>query len=57
MIYDFTDNIFRWNGWRVIKWITGTIIISGIIYLLWNQNNNIDYNVLIEHFLNKILQH
>ncbi len=55
MIYDWTDPIFKWNGWHIFKWITGIIIISGIIYLLWNQNYNMDYNSIIKHFLNKIL--
>ncbi len=50
MIYDFTDDIFKWRIWHIFKWITGIVIIIGICYLLWNINNGSDYDKNIKSY-------
>lgn len=54
MIYDWTDTIFRWKGWHIFKWITGVIIISVLIYLIWNYHNGVDYNKIIKNFSSNV---
>lgn len=56
MIYDWTDDIFAWKGWHVIKWIFGALLAIGIVYLIWqlNVNNNIQtYFLSLIHNLRK----
>ncbi len=44
MIYDWTDDIFKWNGWHVIKWIFGVLCLIGIIYIVvdWNGSKKVE---------------
>lgn len=40
MIYDFTDGIFAWRGWQIIKWIFGALLVIGVVYIIWIINTN-----------------
>lgn len=48
MIYDWTDPIFAWKGWNVIKWIFGALVTIGLLYLIWmiNTSCKFEHNII-----------
>lgn len=51
MIYDFTDPIFAWGGWHVVKWVFGTLCCVAIVYAIIDFNNG----QLIERYINSCI--
>lgn len=29
---------WNWKGWQVIKWITGIIVLVGVLLVIWKYN-------------------
>jgi len=42
-LWRLTDDIFTWKFWKVMKWITGSIIILLIIYLIYVYYVGLDF--------------
>ena len=31
---------WNWKGWQTFKWLTGVIILIGVLFLIWDYNAN-----------------
>lgn len=43
MIYDWTDDIFKWKFWNIFKWIFGVLLCIGITWIIWNLSTDINF--------------
>lgn len=50
MIYDWTDQLFKFRIWHICKWITGVIICGFLLFWMWDINNYDFLGKSIRHY-------
>jgi len=58
MKHEYDNWFWGWNGWQIMKWVTGVVVLAGCIWLIWcfYTNERIVTNKHVEKIINKIDQ-
>lgn len=38
--YLYPSKFWNWVGWDYLKWVTGAVILAGILWVIWCHNTN-----------------